>query len=154
MIRIFTLIVVLCGLLSLPAAAAQVQMSGDTQLMFSAMQKVMHRDFRGAEAIYSKVIEANPNNIEAWLQRALMRRELKDAAGARSDGHQAAAIADRELAKNPNDATLYYYRGMGLRYMKDYPDAERDIARAIQMSGSASWKADLQATELEAKEGE
>lgn len=152
-VHFFLCMTLVVGAFALPAVAAQMQISGDTQVMLEAMRKVMHHDFRGAEALYGNAIAINPNNMDAWLQRALMRRELGDGAGAMSDGRQVVTLCNQGLAGNPNDANLYYHRGMGYRLLKDYPDAERDIAKAISMGGQAGWKDDLQATELEAKEG-
>ncbi|MDE3038142.1 MAG: hypothetical protein KGJ21_06810 [Pseudomonadota bacterium] len=158
-IRLFSwLILLACGAIPVVATAQaappRMQIDGDTQVMLAAMQKVMQRDFRGAEELYGKAIAINPGNIEAWLQRALMRRELNDAAGTAADARQVVLLANRALALRPNDANLYYHRGMGYRFLRDFPDAERDIARAIRMSGQESWKTDLQATELEEKEAQ
>jgi tetratricopeptide (TPR) repeat protein len=129
----------------------KLQINEDQKLMFEAAGKVVKNDFKGAEAIYNQVLSRNNSNIEAFLQRGIVRRELGDLDGAVSDGRSVVTLANGKLRQNPNDAYSYHQRGMGLRLLKDYNNAKADISKAIQMSGQASWKTDLQAIELEQK---
>lgn len=133
------------------AGGARIEISQDQKLMLEAAKKVMASDFKGAETLYDQAISINSGNIDAYLQRGIVRRELGDQAGAAADGRKVVEMANRSLTLTPNDATLYHRRGMGLRLMKDFSDAKADISKAIQMSGQLSWKTDLQAVELEEK---
>jgi tetratricopeptide (TPR) repeat protein len=131
----------------------QIQIGADLQLMFDAQQKVMKHDYRGAEASYSRAIAANGGNIEAYLQRAVTRRELGDVRGEASDASTAITLANAALQSSPNNALLFYQRGMGFRLLRDFPQAKQDLATAIRMSGKPSWETELRATELEEKTG-
>ncbi len=141
------------------AAAAQtfvlggkVQFSPDQKLMFGAAKKVMNRDYKGAETVYDQVIAMNGGNIDAYIQRGTVRRELGDAAGTASDGNTAVTLANAALKNTPNNPMLYYQRGMGFRLLKNYDQAEKDVAYGIRLGGQPSWKTDIQAIELEKKE--
>lgn len=129
----------------------QFQIGQDQKLILEAAKKVVNNDYEGAEELYNKAISINGSNIDAYLQRGIVRRELGDQAGAAADGRAVVNMANSSLALAPNDATLYHRRGMGLRLLKDFERAKSDIVRAIQMSGQLSWKTDLQAIELEEK---
>lgn len=129
----------------------KLQVNEDQKLMFEAAGKVVKNDFKGAEAIYNQVLSRNGSNIEAFLQRGIVRRELGDVQGAASDGRSVVTLANGKLRQNPNDAYSYHQRGMGLRLLRDYENARADISKAIQLSGQTSWKNDLKAIELEQK---
>jgi hypothetical protein len=133
------------------APAGGMQFDGDQKLMFDAAKKAMGRDFKGAENEYSLILAHNPRNIEAYLQRGLMRRELNDGAGAIGDGRTASSLANNALKNDPNNSLLYYQRGMGFRLARNYPQAIKDINTAMRLGGQAGWKTDLQAIELEQK---
>lgn len=132
-------------------SGGRFQISPDQKLLLEAAKKVVSNDYKGAEALYDQAIRINSGNIDAYLQRGIVRRELGDQAGAAADGRTVVSMANRSLQQTPGDAGLYHRRGMGLRLMKDFEHAKMDIARAIQMSGKLSWKTDLQAIELEEK---
>jgi len=152
------LLFIACAMMSVPQfALAQAPMrlhiAGDQKLMFDAMQKVMKRDWKGAEMIYTQVLAINGGNVDAYLQRGLMRHELGDEAGQAADGRKAVMLANSGLQANPHDANAYYQRGMGERLLKDYPAAKQDIATAVKMTGNATWQTDLQAVEFDEKAG-
>jgi len=128
-----------------------LQISSDQKLMLEAAKKVVSNDYPGAEALYNQAISMNGGNMDAYLQRGIVRRELGNDAGAQADGRMVVNIANSGLQAAPNDANLYYHRGMGLRLLKDFGGAKADVSKAIQMSGQLSWKTDLQAIELEAR---
>src|SRR4051812_11290613 len=91
----------------------KVIMTDDQKLMLSAAQKIMSRDFRGAEALYSQAISINGRNIDAYLQRGIVRRELKDEEGSASDARMVVALANEGLKTDDRNPNLYYDRGMG-----------------------------------------
>ncbi len=129
-----------------------MQISSDQKLMLEAAKKVVNNDYKGAESLYDQAISINGSNIDAYLQRGIVRRELGNDAGAQADGRSVVTMVNSSLQMNPNDASLYHRRGMGLRLLKDFEHARADISKAIQMSGGQmSWKTDLQAIDLEEK---
>ncbi len=123
----------------------------EQKLMLEAMRKVMARDYRAAEQIYSRIIGMNQGNIDAYLQRGIVRRELKDERGTVSDANAVVTLANSTLPVQPANPNLYYQRGMGFRLLRNFRQAKQDISRAIQMSGQTGWRTDLQAIELEEK---
>jgi tetratricopeptide (TPR) repeat protein len=132
-------------------SGSKFEISADQKLMLEAAKKVVSNDYKSAEALYDQAISINGSNMDAYLQRGIVRRELGNQAGAESDGRTVVALANSSLQLAPNDANLYHRRGMGLRLVRDFDNAKADISRAIQMSGQLSWKTDLQAIELERK---
>ena len=129
-----------------------VQFSAAQKLMLQADGKVMHHDYSSAENLYSQVIAMDGNNIDAYLQRGIIRREMKNTDGAASDGQTAVTLANAALQQRPNDPNLYYKRGMGFRLIRNFDQAKKDIAAGINLGGPEAWKTDLQAVILEAKE--
>lgn len=122
--------------------------------LLEASKKAMAGDLRGAEVAYSAIIASNPNHIEAYLQRGVMRRELGDATGRALDGQAALTLVDQRLQANPNSAELYRQRSMADRLLKNYPQARTDLRRAMQLDGGNRWQTDLQAITLEEKMGQ
>ncbi len=134
------------------AQLSKIQISDDQKLVLEAIQFVVHRDWKNAETLYSQAIGINSNNIEAWLQRGVVRREMGDEAGSESDAGRVVALANAGLQANSNDPTLYHQRGMAERLLKNFSAARRDIGTAIRLSGNTSWDNDLKAAQLEEKE--
>lgn len=158
-LRIMISCLLAAGLLSSGALAqtmviggGQLQIGPDQQLMFDAAKKVVNRDYHGAETIYNQVIAMNGHNIDAYVQRGIVRREQGNAAGAAADGKAAVTLADASLANNANNPMLYYQRGMGYRLLKNYAQAKQDVATGIKLGGSENWNTDIQAINLEEKE--
>lgn len=137
------------GAASLPKGGVHI---GDSQkLMFAASKKIVERDYRSAEAIYTQVIASNNGNTDAYLQRALVRRELKDTQGMAADAKAAIVLASHTLKNNPNKASAWYQRSLGLRFLKQFDQARADLNKAIALKGRAEWQTDLKAIELEQK---
>lgn len=130
---------------------AKIEISSDQRLIFEADQKVVRKEYRAADTLYSQAIAINPNNIAAYLQRGIVRREMGNEQGAVADGRMAATLANNALHAAPRDFNLYYQRGMGFRLMKDFDQAHKDVTTAIQLGGPANWQTDLQAIALEKK---
>lgn len=123
----------------------------DQKLMFSAVGKVVNKQYAEAEELYNRAIAINGSNIEAYLQRGIVRREMGNARGAAADGQQVVSMANALLQSNSQNVTALYQRGMGERLTRDFAAAKQDIRTAIQMGGSASWQTDLQAIDFEEK---
>gem|GEM_PF-2376627 len=162
---IFLGFIPLVGMISLPAfaqttqqtfilggsGASNLQISNDQKIMLEAANKLVQRDYRTAENMYSQAIAVNRVNIEAYLQRAVVRRELGDEAGMATDARSVIGLADNALQQSPNNPTLYYQRGMGYRLLREFDQAKNDIVTGMQIGGKSNWKTDLQAIELERK---
>jgi Flp pilus assembly protein TadD len=129
----------------------QVVITDDQKLMFDASKQVMARDFTAAEATYTKVLGMNSGNIEAYLQRGIVRRELGNKTGMASDARTAVSLANAQLQVTPRDPNLYYQRAMGLRLLRQFAQAKQDLRTAMQLSGNTNWETDLKAIELEEK---
>jgi hypothetical protein len=63
----------------------------------------------GSRKLCSKpqAIAINGRNIEAYLQRAVVRREMHNDDGMSSDANTVIALANDALQQNPNDPNLY-----------------------------------------------
>lgn len=129
----------------------KVSISDDQKLMLSAAQKIMARDFKSAEQLYSQAISINGRNIDAYLQRGVVRHELHNDEGSASDARMVVALANEGLKTNDRNPNLYYDRGMGLRLLRDYNGAFRDVQAGMKLSGNNNWQTDLDAIAFEAK---
>lgn len=132
-------------------SSSNLQIPNDQKIMLEAANRLVQKDFRGAESMYSQAIAVNRANIEAYLQRAVARRELGDEPGMSSDARSVILLANNALQQAPNNPTLYYQRGMGYRLLRAFDQAKNDIITGMRIGGKNNWKTDLQAIELERK---
>jgi Tfp pilus assembly protein PilF len=130
---------------------SNVQFSNDQKIMLEAASKLVQNDFANAENLYTQAIAINGSNIEAYLQRAVVRREMHTDNGMASDANTVIALANNALQQNPNDPNLYYQRGMGYRLLRQFDQARDDITNGMRIGGKDNWKTDLKAIELERK---
>lgn len=130
---------------------SNVQFSNDQKIMLEAAGKLVQRDYSTAENLYTQAIAINGRNIEAYLQRAVVRREMHNDDGMSSDANTVIALANDALQQNPNDPNLYYQRGMGFRLLRQFDQARDDITNGMRIGGKDNWKTDLKAIELERK---
>lgn len=135
----------------LGGGANNLQIANDQKIMLEAANKLVQKDYRSAESMYTQAIALNQGNIEAYLQRAVARREMEDENGMASDARAVISLADNALQQNPKNPTLYYQRGMGYRLLHQFDQARDDITMGMQIGGKSNWKTDLQAIELERK---
>jgi len=131
--------------------SSAAEMNQTQKLMFEGAKYSMARQFKEADAVYSQIIASDGGNTEAYLQRAVVRRELGDESGKVSDARNAVALASASLQANPRDFNLYYQRSLALRLLKQFDGARRDLNAAMQLGGSVTWQNDLQAIDLEQK---
>jgi len=75
------------------------------EYFYSAYEKGNQNDHYGAIADYTKAIEINPNNADAYTNRGVVKYDLKDSSGAIADHTKAIEI-------NPNFADAYNNRGV------------------------------------------
>ncbi|MGE0755286.1 MAG: tetratricopeptide repeat protein [Alphaproteobacteria bacterium] len=129
----------------------QLEVSREQQYMLAALSALMQGDFAKAEDLYSQVIQYNPANSEAWLQRAVVRRETQNAQGMAVDARRALSQLNAEIQASPRNGTLYHQRSVALRLLKSFDLAKKDLLTAMQLKGksSVSFQNDLQAIELE-----
>ena len=131
--------------------ASNLKISNDQKIMLEAANKLVQKDYSTAESMYSQAIAVNGGNIEAYLQRAVVRRELGDDQGMTADARSVIMLSNNALQQSPNNPTLYYQRGMGYRLLRHFDQARSDISTGMQIGGKGNWKTDLQAIELERK---
>lgn len=141
----------LMGALFSAPASAQVNLGQEPMLMLQASQLVLNQEYGEAENVYSQVLVMNPNNLQAYIQRAIVRREMKNRRGMESDAVEVLNLTNLGLEKDPNNADLYYHRGTAYRLLKDFPKARADIQHALQLNPTDSWRQDLIAIDLEEK---
>ncbi|MBW4493137.1 MAG: tetratricopeptide repeat protein [Oscillatoria princeps RMCB-10] len=83
--------------------------------------------YRESVAEYSKALESNPNNFEAFYRRAEAYLQMENYLAAIGDFSQV-------LRLNPNSAAVYFYRGFARAQMKDYQEAISDYNEAIRLN--------------------
>ncbi|MFO0389185.1 MAG: hypothetical protein ACK502_05640 [Alphaproteobacteria bacterium] len=128
-----------------------VAISESQRFMFKAQQSVMKKDLATAEALYTEAIARDGSNVQAYLHRGVVRRELHDYRGVDADARMAVTLANNVIRANPRDPDGYYERSMALRLLKQFDLARKDVLAAIQLGGKPSLSNDLQAIELERK---
>ncbi|MDX1974683.1 MAG: hypothetical protein SFT92_03295 [Rickettsiales bacterium] len=117
--------------------------------ILEAAKHVMEGDYRGAERIYSDILSRNDSNVEAHVQRAIVRRELKNPSGVQSDALTAVQLASAALQTQPRSYSLYYQRSQALRLLGEFDKAKADLLKARKLAGGNRWSTDLQAIEME-----
>lgn len=145
------------GPLSPPGGAGRAAVSEapvitpSQQLIFDANKKILQGDYASAEALYNKAIALDGNNASAYLQRGVVRREMKNEPGMRADAQMAIALLNQKLQADNRSAGAYHERSMAYRLLKQFDAAKQDLTLAIQLSGNARWQTDMTALELERK---
>jgi tetratricopeptide (TPR) repeat protein len=132
-------------------------------LLFDARIKAMDGDYPGAQKLYDQAIQEDPQDYNAYTERAEFKDEyLKDFPGALADYDQAIKInpkltsawygrvdiklrlndpqgaltdLDSLVAIDPQDPNPYFIRGIVNHIrLKQYPAALNDYSRAIEIS--------------------
>src|SRR5262245_8559850 len=98
--RLYIALLVLLTVGSPAYAGAQIEK--EQALMLEAAAKFLKRDFRGAEMLYTRVIDTDKNNMEGYLQRGLVRKALNNPNGTEADATRARALIDTTLTQNAN----------------------------------------------------
>jgi len=78
-------------------------------------------------ALYTKAIELNPNDTDAYYKRASAKGMLHDYKGAIQDFNKAIEL-------NPNYADAYYNRGFAKFKLQDYKGVIQDFNKAIELN--------------------
>jgi tetratricopeptide (TPR) repeat protein len=92
----------------------------------SAFKKIESKDFRGAVSDYSKIINIDPKNVDAYEGRGKVKGLLGDYEGSLSDFSTAIKI-------NPSSIGPFYNRAITKATMEDFEGASADFSKVIQM---------------------
>ncbi|KGG14975.1 MULTISPECIES: CHAT domain-containing protein [unclassified Prochlorococcus] len=88
------------------------------------------KDFKGAIADYTKVIQINPRHLEAFFERGFSKDELGDHSGAIEDYTKSIDI-------DPKNEDVYFNRGNSKSQIKDYQGAISDYTKAIKINSNS-----------------
>jgi len=106
--------------------AQDVRLNCDSLLVRSGLAACGRRDFDSAVADYNQALEINPNNVDAYANRALAKVEKGDLAGALAD-------FARALALNPNSADIHAGRALVRQIYGDFSGALADYDQVIEL---------------------
>jgi len=95
------------------------------------LEKVIDGEFEEALSEFNKGIKLNPNNSQAYNDRALINESLKNYYNAISDYSKSIEI-------NPNSSITYTNRGIMKNKLKMYATAIQDFDRAIVINSKSS----------------
>lgn len=133
------------------AGDAATAANREQQYMFAALSALMQKDYAQAERLYSQVIQHNQANSEAFLQRAVVQRELRNVPAMKADAKVALRLLTAEIRLQPRKHRLYHQRSMALRLLGAFDHAKKDLLTAVQLKGKSTlaYQNDLRAIELE-----
>lgn len=126
---IVIVIFIICLNFSLPSFASDT--SAKTYCD-SGLIKIELKDYKGALADYTKAIQLEPNNYDAYLGRGKAERLLKDYNNSIKDYTKAIEL-------NPNNYMGYAGRGISKFELKDYVDSIDDCTKAIEINPNDGW---------------
>jgi len=86
-----------------------------------------YTEIRGKMKLYTKAIELNPNDTDAYYKRGSAKSMLQDYTGAIQDYNKAIEL-------NPNYADAYYNRGFAKFKLQDYKGVIQDFNKAIELN--------------------
>lgn len=123
------IIFIICLNLSLPSFASDT--SAKTYCD-SGLTKIELKDYKNALADYTKAIQLEPNNYDAYLGRGKVERLLKDYNNSIKDYTKAIEL-------NPSDYKGYAGRGVSKFELKNYADSIDDYTKAIDINPNDGW---------------
>ena len=132
----FLFIAVIGLMLSNNAAFAE---ANTTSLTASGEVKLKAKDYTGAITDFTKALELNPKNAEAFLNRGYAKRSIGDIGGAKVDFKLSI-----EADPTPKDAAAYYFRALAKSALGDNEGALSDYKRAADRGDAKakSWLKD------------
>jgi len=86
-----------------------------------------YTEIRKKMKLYTKAIELNPNDTDAYYKRGSAKSKLQDYKGAIKDNNKAIEL-------NPNFAMAYLNRGAAKGGLQDYKGAIEDYNKAIELN--------------------
>lgn len=102
--------------------------------------KLKNGDYEGAVKVYNQVLQLNPKDNHAYVNRGMARFELGDKHGAVDDFTQA-------LQLNPNDAEAYRQRGGVYLTLGDKKKAREDLQQATKLTSNRGGEANSPPTQ-------
>lgn len=142
-----------------PVSTLQAQGNND-QVFQQGIDKITAGDYRGAIEVFNRVLQSNPDDVEAYFNRALAYAQVEDYQKAivdysrvlRLTPNDPDALTNRALARaqledyegaiadytkvievSPNNADAYYNRGLSRAQIDDDPIAIQDLQRAAEL---------------------
>lgn len=103
----------------------EIDSIGSDKLVIDGLEKKESSDFEGANYAFSKAIELDPTNFEAYLERALLKDATGDFTGAIQD-------YSKVIELNPSMVVAYINRGFIKWSLKIYYDAMNDFTEVIK----------------------
>ncbi|MBK9247195.1 MAG: tetratricopeptide repeat protein [Ignavibacteria bacterium] len=95
----------------------------------SAIIKHAARDFKGAISDYSKAIELNKDDSDAYLHRGNCEFQIEEFDAALAD-------FNKTIVLNPKNAKAYYSRAVSYATKKKYNEALEDVNRVIELDST------------------
>jgi tetratricopeptide (TPR) repeat protein len=112
------------------ALERQVLASDDPEDLFMlGTQYLDDKRYWSAMRIFSRVIQLNPSDAEAYQQRAMAASQLGDYAAALTDAKEA-------LRLDGDDVTGYLARGAAYVGLRQYERARKDLDRVLREQGN------------------
>jgi tetratricopeptide (TPR) repeat protein len=109
-----------------PAPAPSAPPSAAEEFRKHGLEKEDRDDFPGAIADFTRAIELDPRDAEAWMNRGAARGRLGQL-------DEAIADMDRAIALRPDFALAYQNRGVSRGMKGDHAGAIDDYTRAIEL---------------------
>jgi tetratricopeptide (TPR) repeat protein len=91
------------------------------------LKQKYHANYQGAIADYSKAIELDSINSEAYFQRGVSKSRLEDYYGAIDD-------VSKTIELNPNNPKAYLFRGILRNKLTETKSAFADYTKAIELN--------------------
>lgn len=154
MMRFITLLASAILWMMMPAvihAANAADSMAISKMELVAATLAVEGDYHGAIAKYSQIIASDPTQIDAYLQRGLLYREIGQLPKSLGDAAIAERFVELRFSEGKSSAKLYYQRAMAKRLRKDYTGAKADLQTAMRMKRNHKWHNDWQALLLEEK---
>lgn len=95
--------------------------------------KIIDGDYSGLIEKYSKTIDFDPTDDDAWFNRGTTRLKLHDFTGAIED-------LTRSLELYPNDANAWYFRSVARYNDNDISGAVSDILKALEIDSKLKFE--------------
>ncbi len=95
-------------------------------LLKKGYKRVVMKDYKAAVQIYTKVLDINPENVEAFAYRGLCKYHLKDFEGAIID-------FNRAILYQPDYAEVYDLRGIAKGELGDKEGACDDWKKSFEL---------------------
>ncbi|MGV7221451.1 MAG: tetratricopeptide repeat protein [Nitrospinales bacterium] len=100
------------------------------RLMINATLKETKQDFKGAESIYTQIIESDPNDPAAYISRGNARKNMEMQKEGDQDLAKGLNIVLDAISKDPNNASLFHLKATALGNMGNFDAAIEAMKKA------------------------